>query len=309
MSDDRVKDIFVTAAACAASPEAAGDIKAKLQSLSSFLKGKYAHYEVLVVCDERSHCIDADVSACLREVDCIRYIRVFGKKSYSELMAIAFDNAIGDIACAFPVDCMPTADIAAAVDSCCSGNDVVAVANGARSASFFERAVQWLCTRQCIANGFTGLCCASRRAINAAVKKYAFDREPLMALAASAQIAVLESSLVLPVHKCKAEPSLADASAWCNGMAGLSAIASACSLVLLDFAFFAASLAFSVVFVSLSILANELVRAIERGVVSSSSYSVEFEKHSSVMLNTHELNIRSDSVSDTINKVQTGRDR
>ena len=65
---------------------------------------------------------------------------------------------------------------------------------------------------------------------------------------------------------------------------------------------------FFLLFLILSFLGEYLVRIIfDHG--NDQPYSVVQEKHSSVMLDYHELNIREDSVSDSVNLTQTGRDR
>ena len=68
------------------------------------------------------------------------------------------------------------------------------------------------------------------------------------------------------------------------------------------------SVLFFLLFLILSFLGEYLVRIIfDHG--NDQPYSVVQEKHSSVMLDYHELNIREDSVSDSVNLTQTGRDR
>ena len=68
------------------------------------------------------------------------------------------------------------------------------------------------------------------------------------------------------------------------------------------------SFLFFFLFLILAFMGEYLVRIIF-DTNQAAPYHVLSEKHSSVMLNYDELNIREDSVSSEINLTQTGRDR
>lgn len=68
------------------------------------------------------------------------------------------------------------------------------------------------------------------------------------------------------------------------------------------------SIQFFFLFIIISFIGEYLARLLtDRN--ETATYSVMFEKHSSVMLDTEKLNIREKSEADQIINVQTGRDR
>ena len=326
-AERKVKDIFVTCVLCLRKNAESTDLDSILSDASALLKSNYAHYEILVVGDKDSEKCDSKMSCCLKEIEHIRYMRAFGTKTYDELAAIGFDNAIGDITCVLPFDFKLDADLLALVSKCCEGNDVVM--SFARDYGFFKH----LCASFAkmagasvgyarIPAGFNGVCCASRRAINAAIKDSVFCMYPFLALAKADDLCACIEQIEAAASPVASNYTVKYA---LDMMSNLTTKHSQC--ICMSFACVSLASSISLVFArSLSgaltsfllagvfYLAKNAFILLEKSMNCTrmsgfGSYSIEFEKHSSVMLNTRELNIRDDSTSSTINNVQTGRDR
>lgn len=325
--DRKVKDIFVTCVLCLSKDAENADLMSILSNTSTLLKSNYAHYEILVVGDKDSEKYDNIMTQCLKEIEHIRYMRAFGAKTYDELAAIGFDNAIGDITCVFPFGFKLEADLLALVSKCCNGNDVVM--SFSKKCGFFTclsivfaQMIVALVGYSRIPVGFNGVCCASRRAINAAIRDLVFCKYPFLALAKAddlyscvEQIEVAASPVasnynVKYVFDIVSNLTTKHSQCLCIFFACIAFA----SFVSLAFARSICGALVSFLLFGMFYLAKNAFISLEKSMncirtTGFDTYSIEFEKHSSVMLNTKELNIRDDSTSSTINNVQTGRDR
>lgn len=325
--DRKVKDIFVTCVLCLSNNTENADLMSILSDASTLLKSNYAHYEILVVGDKDSEKYDDMMTRCLKEIEHIRYMRAFGAKTYDELTAIGFDNAIGDITCVFPFGFKLEVDLLALVSKCCYGNDVVM--SFSKKCGFFTRfsivfaqMIGTLVGYDRIPAGFNGVCCASRRAINAAIKDLVFCKYPFLALVKAddlcAYIEQIEAAASPVASNYNVKYALNMVSNLTTKHSQCLCMSFACitfvSSVSLAFARNVSGALASFLLSGIFYLAKNAFISLEKSMNCTrtpefGSYSIEFEKHSSVMLNTRELNIRDDSISNTINNVQTGRDR
>ena len=324
---NKVKDIFVTASIYVTENDSA--IEESLTKIDRHLSENYAHHEILLVGDIKSKKLDAQIDNAMKNIDYIRFIRVFGNKSIDELQAIGFENAIGDVVVSGSFsDLVGGRFIVDLVQKCIDGHDVVFNSPKSHIESFWHKCIcniyrdaigPMLGNYSKIPHMFDGLCCASRRAINSAIKMPKFAKFPFLRLVNSVDnigyldiidVGLNKRSFADDVEKAidlMAYNTIWPARIICASSLGMSVVAFVVSLFTSAInslvSFFAIDL-FAIMF-----LVNESLNRLVFAENEYEQYSIEFEKHSSVMLNTHELNIRSDSVSDTINNVQTGRDR
>lgn len=324
---NKVKDIFVTASIYVTEDDNA--IEESLSMIDEHLSKNYAHHEILLIGDIKSKKFDSSIDKAMKSIDYVRFIRVFGEKSIDELQAIGFENAIGDVVVSGSFsDLVGGRFIVDLVQKCIDGNDIVFNSPKSRFESFWHKCFcniyrdvigPMLGAYNRIPHMFDGLCCVSRRAINSAIKMPKFTKFPFLRLVNSVDNIGYDDVLDVGLNKRsfradveKAIDLIAYNTVWptriiCVTSLAISIFAFVVSLFTSAInslvSFFAIDL-FAILF-----LMNESFNKLIFADNGHEQYSIEFEKHSSVMLNTHELNIRSDSVSDTINNVQTGRDR
>lgn len=319
---NKVKDIFVTNAVYVTGNETS--IAEKVRSISSSLSKSYAHHEILVVGDaSMSASAENELCEVMRHVDFVRFMKAFGRKSRDTLEAIALENAIGDIVVVGSLDEIADYDaMHQLVSKCCDGNDVVMAQSTYGHLGLLGKALHAFLSPidgfKRIPSKFTGMCCASRRAINAASKLPRFERFPFLRLASAMQH-VEALPVAHPFLQKSDLTSLKEAldiasyntSFYASALCVLALSESCIAMLLAPFAnsigillaSIFADLAAALLFMNCSL--NRLIA----DKLNQEQYSIEYDKHSSVMLDLTELNIRSDSTSDIVNKVQTGRDR
>lgn len=335
-----LKDIFVSVSVIVPSPEE--DIESTLRMVRETLSAHYAHYEILVVDSERNSALFTEkMDRLLQELTQIRYIRLFRDVSTKVLFSAGLENAIGDIVVVSLPKFLTPENILRSVELCCEGNDVVCGTwKGARTAAY--SAGSWLFRRL-----FGGMIsydlpkddvrfrCVSRRIINAAMNMPYFHEFVFLRLAnAGGKQQAIELSVAAGNrNNDQLRNSLSEAIIMVvynttrplRIMNGLALFSSFVALMIAGYSvlirfiknhvvegwttlMFSSSVFFFLMFLMLATIGEYLVQMIlTRG--SAPSYSVLFERHSSVMLNYNELNIRNDSTSDSINRTQTGRDR
>lgn len=335
-----LKDIFVSVSVIVPSPEE--DIEPTLRTVRETLSSHYAHYEILVVDSERnSAAFTEKMDKLLQEMTQIRYIRLFRDVSTKVLFSAGLENAIGDIVVVSLPKFLTPENIQRSVELCCEGNDVVSGTwKGAWSPAYSVGS--WL-----FRHLFGGMIsydlpkndvrfrCVSRRIINAAMNMPYFHEFVFLRLAnAGGKRQAIELSAAPGIRgNGQIRNSLSEAIIMVvynttrplRIMNGLALFSSFVALMIAGYSvvirfiknhvvegwttmMFSSSVFFFLMFLMLATIGEYLVQMIlTRG--HAPSYSVLFERHSSVMLNYNELNIRNDSTSDSINRTQTGRDR
>ena len=335
-----LKDIFVSV--CVIVPSFEDDIESILQTVKKTLSEHYAHYEILVVDSERNtSSFTEKMDSVLQKMTQIRYIRLFQNISAKVLFSAGFENAIGDIVVVSLPKFLTPENILQSVELCCNGNDVVCGTwNGNRSfaysvGSWIFRKIFGDMISYDLPKNDVRFRCVSRRIINAAMNMPYFHEFVFLRLAnAGGKSQTINLSAVPGINKNdRIRNSLSEAIAMVvynttRPLRMMNALALFSSFIALMIALysigirffrhhvvegwttlmFSSSFLLFLMFLILSTIGEYLVSMImTRG--NSRSYSVLFERHSSVMLNYNELNIRNDSVSDNINLTQTGRDR
>ena len=324
---NKVKDIFVTAAIYIEHNEP--NICSLIKKISKNLSENYAHYEILIVGDARVlKETEDEINKMLKNIYFIRFIKAFGIKKQDTLEAIAFENAIGDIVVVGSlfeiVDSNVVNDF---ILTCCSGYDVVmsnSIVLDHRNDlhtimhKAFKACANIIDGYRSIPCNFTGMCCASRRAINAASKLPRFEKFPFLHLSSA-----MKNVKVLDINHLLAEKDIVSSandlldvlSYNTNSHISLlciSAFITSCIMFFISFFTMNACIIISLMSIDLFAILFFMNCSLKRLIDNKTDveqYSIEYDKHSSVMLDLTELNIRSDSTSDMVNKVQTGRDR
>lgn len=335
----KVKDIFVSAVAIL--PPKVDGIERRIDAIRRVLVDNFAHFEILVVDSRNIADYEDSVSGLLKSVPGIRYLKVYCPYSDDVLLAAGLENAIGDIVVAADILQLTESSIVNAVSKCCEGNDVVCGVSGVHRPVLYT-VFTWL-----FRTLFGGMIsynlpkhdmffrCCSRRIINAAMTARHFHRFVRLRLANAggkqAEIVLESPDAVSRQYACNGSFGRAMSLLVFNSVKPLRianfiallssglAIAFAAYTIIVKFVkssvvegwptmMLFLAVMFFLLFVILALIGEYLVRVvIDRTEVRP--YNVILEKHSSVMLDFDELNIRSDSVSDTINLTQTGRDR
>ena len=316
-------------------------IGAQLKELSRVLGEHYAHSEILVLDTPSCVGIEEEMATILKETPKIRYIRLFNNALFSTLSAAGMENAIGDIIVTGNLAYLTSENIIRAVDRCCEGYDVV---NGICSytrplfyaiGSAVFRLLFGNMINYHLPKTDTFFRCISRRILNAALNTPHFHRFVFLRLSnAGGRQSDLEIDVPRDIYlrlSRKNNFSSAISLLIFNSTAPLrivNGIALAGSMLCILFALYSVlihliktnvvegwttlmliiSSLFFLLFLVVAFCGEYLVRIIvDRS--ETTPYNVVYEKHSSVMLNLNELNIRENSEANDINQTQTGRDR
>ena len=334
------KDVFVSAVMIRPDKEHFQD---DLISLSNILSSNYLHYEIVVINTVSSKGIPEElIDAALKQIKHIRYIKIFNNVDDNTLFAAGIENTIGDIIVASYPEFLTEHNIKESVDQCFAGNDVVNGLSKTKTGLFYrisKRISRKILSRLLsydIPYNDTFFRCISRRALNGAMGTRHFHKFVFLRLANTCEKqANLELDWARP---CKAESrrfvdsfSRTVSAVIFNSTFPLRIMNAGallgCFITLLIAVYtiaikllkdkvvegwttlmLATSCLFFFLFMILTFIGEYLIRIIFDN-NTAAPYHVLSEKHSSVMLNYNELNIREDSVSSEINLSQTGRDR
>lgn len=335
-----VRDIFVSLVVVI-DPQPKELLRSRLEAWTDILTRHYAHHEILLLDGNFPGMSDVDVTEMLGAVQKVRYQRVQGAASREVVLAAGLESAIGDIVVTFDAELITEKNVVDSVEKCCEGNDVVCgIAKSKRPLlysigswifrTFFGKMVGYD-----LPQNDTWSRCLSRRVINAAIESINFHPFVFLRLAhAAGHYATIPVEFPTTWRKrysfhCAVRSTITlivfntvQPMRFINMMALsisiVSAFAAAYTVVVqfvndsvvegwTTLMLFLSGMFFCL-FSVLAFLGEYLVRVVLEN-HNIRPYSVTYEKHSSVMLDLNELNIRESSVSDTINRTQTGRDR
>lgn len=334
------KDVFVSAVVIRPDQQHFQD---DLAALSTILSSNYLHYEIVVINTVSTNDVfEEKVDAALKQIKHIRYIKVFNNVDDNILFAAGIENTIGDIIVASYPEFLTEHNIRESVDLCFAGNDVVNGLSKTKTGLLHKisrQASRKILSRLISYNipyNDTFFRCISRRALNGAIGTRHFHRFVFLRLANTGEKQTcVELDCLRP---CKAESrrfldsfSRAVSAVIFNSTFPLRIMnvgaLFGCFITLLIAVYtiaikllkdkvvegwptmmLASSCLFFFLFMILTFTGEYLIRIIFDN-NTYAPYHVLAEKHSSVMLNYNELNIREDSVSSEVNLTQTGRDR
>lgn len=334
------KDVFISAVMIRPDGEHFPD---DLAALSTALSSHFLHYEIIVIDTISAKGVsEAKIDTALKSVRHVRYIRLFNDADDNILFAAGIENTIGDIMIASYPEYLTEHNIRESVELCYAGNDLV---NGVskKKTGFLYRISKKLSNRILarlisynIPDNDAFYRCISRRALNGAMGTRHFHKFVFLRLAnAGEKQTNLELDMSRPCrmesHRISELLSRTVSAVIFNSTFPLR-IMNASALFGCFITFLIAvytivikllkdkviegwptlmltfSCLFFFLFLILSFIGEYLIRIIF-DTNAAAPYHVLAEKHSSVMLNYNELNIREDSVSPEVNLTQTGRDR
>ena len=337
---NKIKDIFVSAVVIR--PER-NNILAFLTQLSSILASQYAHYEILLMTTELGESNpDLDMDDILQKIKHIRSIKLFRDTTDDVLFAAGIENAIGDIIVCSYQEFITEKNVIESVNLCCEGNDVVSGIFHTKKpfwyrfgSSLFRKLFSQILSYN-LQPDDAFFRCISRRALNAAIGTRHFHRFVFLRLS---NVCEKKGYIELEISSDKQlrKPHLLDSFSRAISLIIFNSttplrVMNLSALLVCVISFLVAvytvvvklikhhvvegwptmmlviSFLFFFIFLILAFMGEYLVRIIF-DTNQAASYHVLSEKHSSVMLNYDELNVREDSVSSEINLTQTGRDR
>ena len=335
-----VRDIFVSLVVVI-DPQSKEQLRSRLEAWTDILTRHYAHHEILLLDGNFPGMPDVEVTEVLGAVQKVRYQRVQGAASREVVLAAGLESAIGDIIVTFDAELVSEKNVVDSVEKCCEGNDVVCgVAKSRRPlayslGSWFFRTFFGKMVGYDLPRDDTWSRCLSRRVINAAIESINFHPFVFLRLVHAAGRYATVPVEIPPTWRKRYQFGCAIRKAitiivfntvqpmrvinmLALGVSGLSVLAAAYTIVMqvvrndvvpgwTTLMLFLSGMFFCL-FAVLAFLGEYLVRVVVEN-HNLRPYSVTYEKHSSVMLDLNELNIRESSVSEKINRTQTGRDR
>lgn len=312
----------------------------RLREIQSELEKNYSDYEIiLVVLRSQQKNLYKEIDCILKEVPCVRYLQLSSDVNSDVIWSAGAENAIGDFIVCFDISNDPLFLIKDSVELCKKGNDVV-VGTSKQNQSFGYRLIRplsgWFLKLidYHIPKNSTSFRCLSRRALNSVFDTGNFYQKFFMQIQKSGYgqavlpytslnhsekrtfVSALKSTLRLMVFNSTVPLRLIS-------VLGLTGSSVAClftlySIILNLFkndivegwtsTIFVISLFSSMQFLILSFISEYLNRLLEEQ-SNSNGYSIVFEKNSKVMINLDRINVLEQSISQTDNMVQTGRDR
>lgn len=328
---------FVSVVSILRSPLA--EIRGRLTEVQQQLDSLYSDYEVVVVVPGPVGGAASDEDSVLRDLPCIRIIQLASSVHDDVALGAGLESAIGDFVVLLDLQADPSAVIPPLVEKCRAGFDVVVgVAEQQRSLAyrFFRvfadsalRAIGYELPRSA-----TGLRCLSRRAVNAVTRTGRFHHQfylriqktgypacafPYQQLAFSGERGFVDGfrDLIRLMVFNSSRPLR-----WMSflGFGGsMAAFTFAVYSVLLHLVrghvvegwtttVLFMSVLFMLQFVMMAFFGEYLGRLLDDR-SEQSDYAVVYERNSSVMVNADRVNVLGDSEAQSINRVQTGRDR
>ena len=316
-----VKDIYVSAVLI---NNNSNNIINTLSTIQDTLIENYAHYEIVIIDTEESNeTFSEEINGILTTVPKIRYIKLFNHPTKEVLFAASIENAIGDVIITSIPEYYTKQNIINSVELCCNGVDTVygIPKNKNLYSNIVLNNINFICVSRRIANSalllptyynfiFYSLYTAGGKSSYIELNKTALTNSisvfskinnklqiflyssnnlcksifntyfiPLIILILS--LTGISLNLYLKIYE------LNTSLLFCinNG------------LFIIMFAFLCYSF-----YINMFLTKQILLK-------TNRQYTIMFEKHSSVMLNYNALNIRNNSISDSINLTQTGRDR
>lgn len=334
-----VKDVFVSVV-CALDPKQE-NLPQQLIRLDEILSHHYQHHEIVVMDGRRDALPANDLDSILSTIPMVRYLRVQKMLSDDALTAAGLENAIGDIVVSGRLELLSESNVVNAVAKCCEGNDVVCGV-GVRTDTFAYRIASMIFRKMFgrmisydVPDNDLSFRCVSRRIVNAALAEPHFHQFVFVRLsnAGGQQVELpLEVPAGFGVGRCvrnsfeRAVSLLVFntvkpmrivnllaicVSAACVGCAAYTVLVKLVKSHVVEgwptmMLFLSAMFFF--LFTILAFIGEYLVRVVlDRR--DQQPYTIAYERHSSVMLDMSELNVRTESMPDSVNLTQTGRDR
>ncbi|MDB6374970.1 glycosyltransferase [Photorhabdus bodei] len=331
------KDIFVSVVlSCKDQVE---DLKNKIRPIYDTLAKNYVDFEIVIIDNYSFDNTEAYITSLLSKLESIRYIRLSSEVSSDVSLSAGLENAIGDFVVLFDISTDPVYVITNVVDKSLAESDVV-IGVAKQNSSLTYSIIRSIMNRSLSLIGYklprnaTNLRCLSRRAVNAVTANGRFHHKMMVRISNTGFSSTTEAYELAQVNEKKVLLSgIRDTIKvmifnstkplrWMSllGIFGsfLAFIFSLYSLIVrminnhviegwtTQIIFM--SILFMLLFTMLAFFGEYLGRLLDDR-SEHSDYNIIYEKNSSVMIDSHRVNVLTDSTPDIVNLVQTGRNK
>ncbi|HEJ2468559.1 TPA: glycosyl transferase family 2 [Vibrio cholerae] len=313
----------------------------KVKRIHEELESNFTDFEIVLLTENSMRDSQSNaLQEILDNLSCIRLIHLSGSIDRDVMYAAGTEFAVGDFVILFNLESDPTNIILPLFKKCSAGHDVVTgVATSTKTVaykvvrslfSFLLKGIEYG-----LPEDSTELRCLSRRAVNSVTRTGRYHHRFFARIQKSGySSATFKYDYDLDFNELKDIPKMSrfflsllvfNSTRPLRWVSTLGAIGSFVAFLYASFSvlshfisgqvadgwtttiLFISSL-FMIQFVILSFLGEYLVRILDDR-SEKNDVSVVFEKNSSVMINADRVNVLDCSVSEQVNKVQTGRDR
>lgn len=307
--------------------------------LSPYLCARYSDYEIVVIDQSSNDLSSTKLDSLLNNYNSIRYIYLSYEVGRDVAVSAGIENAIGDFVVTLDILSDPIDIIEPFIERCCSGSDIV-LGVSKQASTYSYLLVRPLISRVLYSIGydfprnFSGAMCLSRRAVNTVTESGKFYHKLYIRIS-RAGYSMTEYDYASRCVKTKRTISRGVIDflqftifnstkplRWmsCIGVLG-SLLAFTFALYSLGVNFFNndvspgwttlvlfSSVLFSLLFTMLAFF-GEYLAILLNDRSEHRSYSVVYERNSNVMLDEKRFNVLSDSESQMLNVVKTGRNK
>ena len=312
----------------------------RINELQNNLENNYTDYEIIIIAQKKvqTRC-SKEIEYLLKNVPCVRYLQLASDVNSDVAWSAGLENAIGDFIITFDLSRDPIFLISNAIKLSKQGNDVV-VGTAPENVSFLYKLIRPLSGRLLnlidyhLPPNATSFRCLSRRAANAVIDTGKFYQQFFMQIQKTGYSYItlpytakknnkkrtifngIKTTLRLMVFNSSLPLRMMSVIGFTGSF--LACLFSLYSIIINLFkndvvtgwtsTIFFISLLFAIQFIILSFISEYLNRILEEQ-SNKTSYSIIFEKNSSVMIDLDRINVLELSTSPCENKVQTGRNK
>lgn len=331
------KDMFVSVVIACRNQEYA--LKSKLQKLHEVLDSTYVDFELVIVDNFSEDSTENFITSKLSTLDCIRYIKLSNQVENDIAVSAGLENSIGDFVVLFDILQDPISLIDKAVTKCYQGCDIV-IGVAKQNTSFLYNLVR-PCTNKLLKmigynlpQNATSFRCLSRRAVNSITESGRLHHKMMVRISRTGFPSTIEQ---YSLESTNIEKSLNEgirdtiklmvfnSTKPLRWMSLIGVFGSFLAFLFSSYSFLVkiignsvvdgwatlvifSSILFMLLFTMLAFFGEYLGRLLDDR-SEHRDYSVVFEKNSSVMVNETRVNVLNESVTTSMNLVQTGRNK
>lgn len=329
------KDIFVSVVlSCKDQVE---DLKNKITPIYDTLAKNYVDFEIVIIDNYSFDNTEAYITSLLSKLESIRYIRLSSEVSSDVSLSAGLENAIGDFVVLFDISTDPVYVITNIVDKSLAESDVV-IGVAKQNSSLTYSIIRSIMNRSLSLIGYklprnaTNLRCLSRRAVNAVTANGRFHHKMMVRISNTGFASTTEAYELAQINEKKVLLSgirdtikvmIFNSTKPLRWMSLLGVFGSFLAFIFSLYSLIVRminnhviegwttqiifmSILFMLLFTMLAFFGEYLGRLLDDR-SEHSDYNIIYEKNSSVMIDSHRVNVLTDSTSDIVNLVQTER--
>ena len=331
------KDIFVSVVLSC--KDQAEDLKNKVRPINDLLSKNYVDFEIVIIDNHSFDDSETYITSLLTELESIRYIRLSSEVSADVSLSARLENAIGDFVVLFDISTDPVYVIENVVEKSLAGSDVVigvAKQNSSLAYAIVRPIMNHFLSRigYKLPRNATNLRCLSRRAVNAVTANGRFHHKMMMRISNTGFTSTTETYELAQVNEKKILLSgirdtikimIFNSTKPLRWMSLLGVFGSFLAFIFSLYSLIVRiinnhviegwttqiifmSILFMLIFTMLAFFGEYLGRLLDDR-SEHTDYNIVYEKNSSVMIDSHRVNVLTESTSDVINLVQTGRNK